>query len=70
MGEILDVSRGMENRRSLNEFETTDTELAAIAAAAKIGTISPITASGINAVLYPKAQNRFCLIVRIVFLLN
>lgn len=70
VGETFGSSRGMENLRSRNEFETTDTELAAIAAAAKIGMINPIAAIGINAVLYPKAQNRFCLIVRIVFLLN
>src|SRR3989344_8776800 len=58
-----------------NELPTTDIELKAIAAEAKIG-LSRILkgrykipiATGIRMILYPKAQKRLSLIVRMVFL--
>ena len=60
----------------VREFVTTDTELKPIAAPARIGsrrtpnaTRTP-AATGIKAVLYANAQNRFVLIFRTVFRLS
>src|SRR5699024_1535 len=55
---------------SLNEFVTTLTELNAIAAPAIQGARSPIAAIGMPALLYAKAQNKFCLMLRIVLWLS
>ena len=61
------------NRLSLSAFVRTDTELSDIAAAARIGFSSGPpkrykipAATGIPAVLYAKAQNKFSLMLRIV----
>ena len=51
----------------LNEFNTTETELSAMAAPAIPGFRNPDAAIGIPAILYANDQNRFCLIFRIVF---
>ena len=66
------------NRLNLNALERTETELSDIAAAARIGSSrgplnknrSSPAATGIPAVLYANAQNRFCFILRIVLLLS
>src|SRR6478609_3048048 len=52
-----------------NAFNTTDTELRAIAAPANHGAKNPKAAIGIPNTLYANAQKRFCLMFRIVFLL-
>ena len=52
-------------RFSLKALLTTLTELKAIAALlSKVS--NPIAAIGMPAMLYPNAQNKFCLILRIV----
>ena len=52
-------------RFSLKALLTTLTELKAIAPAIQ-GASNPIAAIGMPAMLYPNAQNKFCLILRIV----
>lgn len=49
-----------------NAFNTTDTELNAIAAPATHGARSPAAAIGIPTELYANAQNKFCFIFRTV----
>src|SRR4029453_974748 len=58
-------ARGVK-RRSLRLLETTRTELNAIATPAIRGLSRPAAASGMAAMLYANAQNRFPLIVRSV----
>src|SRR3990172_3584805 len=67
------VETGGWKRRRRRAFETTETELVAMAAAARIGLSSQPkkgnrtpAATGIRAVLYAYAQKRFCLMFRIV----
>ena len=52
-------------RFSLKALLTTLTELKAIAHTIQ-GASNPIAAIGMPAMLYPNAQNKFCLILRIV----
>jgi hypothetical protein len=52
------------NRLRRSELVTTDTEENAMAAAAAMGGRIPAAASGIITALYPKAQNRFWMMVR------
>jgi hypothetical protein len=52
---------------NLRELLITETELKDIASAAKTGFSIPRAAKGIPTTLYMKAQNKFCLIIRIVF---
>ena len=53
-------------RFSLKALLTTLTELKAIAHQSIQGASNPIAAIGMPAMLYPNAQNKFCLILRIV----
>src|SRR5690625_7663988 len=54
---------------NLSEFNTTDTELKAIAAPANHGARKPSMAKGIIITLYRNAQSKFCFIFVVVFLL-
>ena len=61
---VLGPGRGRRKRARRRLLVTTETEEKAMAAPAMIGLRSPATASGMAAVLYPKAQPRFWRMVR------